>query len=50
MAYQANGPRLSKRKAKHAGFRARLKNNLKVLKRRRLKGRWKIVKKLKIWK
>jgi ribosomal protein L34 len=54
MAYQAHGIRATKKKAKHAGFRSRLKSNKsaklsKILKRRMLKGRYKLAKTLKKW-
>lgn len=55
MAYQAHGVRATKRKAKHAGFRARLKANKssklpKLLKARMKKGRHQLAKVLKKWK
>ena len=54
MAYQALGVRGSKKKARHAGFRARLKSNKSaklpnILKRRMKKGRHQLAKFLKKW-
>jgi len=54
MAYQANGSRLSKRKARKFGFRARMKmvkggKVSEVIRRRRLKNRKRLTKQLKTW-